>query len=248
MDAYQQIIATIALMMGTAWASGINLYATIGMLGILGATGNIALPAQLQILQDPLIIGAASLMYCVEFFADKTPGVDTGWDVIHSFIRIPAGVMLAAGSVGEVTPALAIAAGILGGTVSATSHIIKAGSRVLINTSPEPFSNWTASFSEDVAVIGGLWLALHSPVLFLCLFFLFIMLAVWLIPKLWVGITALLRKIKGIFKHNSPHDTGEPIKTATGQPPAESPVQRILPPSAEVEGPPPPLNTPESRC
>jgi len=115
MDAYHQIIATIALMMGTAWASGINLYATIAMLGILGITGDIVLPSSLVILQDPLIIGAASLMYCVEFFADKTPGVDTGWDAIHSFIRIPAGVMLAAGAVGDVNPALAIAAGILGG-------------------------------------------------------------------------------------------------------------------------------------
>ncbi len=199
MDAYQQIIATIALMMGTAWASGINLYATIAMLGILGSTGNIVLPQQLVILQDPLIIGAASIMYCVEFFADKTPGVDTGWDVLHSFIRIPAGVMLAAGAVGEVNPALVIAAGILGGTVSATSHVIKAGSRVLINTSPEPFSNWAASFSEDLAVIGGLWLALHSPLLFLGLFFLFIVLAILLIPRIWAGIRTIMRKLANLF-------------------------------------------------
>lgn len=199
MDAYHQIIATIALMMGTAWASGINLYATIAMLGILGASGNIILPASLVILQDPLIIGAAALMYCVEFFADKTPGVDTGWDAIHSFIRIPAGVMLAVGAVGEVNPALAIAAGIVGGSVTATSHMIKAGSRVLINTSPEPFSNWAASFSEDVAVIGGLWLALHSPLLFLALFVLFTLLAIWLIPRLWKAIVTVFRKISGLF-------------------------------------------------
>jgi hypothetical protein len=200
MDAYHQIIATIALMMGTAWASGINLYATIAMLGILGSTGNVVLPQQLVILQDPLIIGAASIMYCVEFFADKTPGVDTGWDVLHSFIRIPAGVMLAAGAVGEVNPALVIAAGILGGTVSATSHVIKAGSRVLINTSPEPFSNWAASFSEDLAVIGGLWLALHSPLLFLGLFLLFIILAIWLIPRIWAGIRTVMRKLSSLFR------------------------------------------------
>ncbi len=239
MDAYQQIIATIALMMGTAWASGINLYATIGMLGILGSTGNIALPAQLQILQDPLIIGSACLMYCVEFFADKTPGVDTGWDVIHSFIRIPAGVMLAAGAVGEVNPALAIAAGILGGGVSATSHMIKAGSRVLINASPEPFSNWAASLSEDVAVIGGLWLALHSPLLFLFLFLLFIMLAIWLIPKLWVGVTALLARIRRIFNHDR-LDTRKHNQTAAGQSPGESPIQMPSPPCPEVDGTTPP--------
>jgi hypothetical protein len=222
MDAYQQIIATIALMMGTAWASGINLYATIAMLGILGSTGNIILPEQLVILQDPLIIVSASLMYCVEFFADKTPGVDTGWDVIHSFIRIPAGVMLAAGSVGEVNPALAIAAGILGGTVSATSHMIKAGSRVLINTSPEPFSNWLASFSEDIAVIGGLWLALHSPVLFLCLFVIFILLAAWVLPKIWMGIKIVFKKLSCLFSRTplasaGPHNDRGPEAQADSQ-------------------------------
>lgn len=204
MDAYQQIIATIALTMGTAWASGINLYATIGMLGILGVTGNIVLPEHLQVLQDPVVIMAAALMYCVEFFADKTPGVDTGWDAIHSFIRIPAGVMLAAAAVGEVNPALAIAAGILGGTVSATSHIVKAGSRVIINTSPEPFTNWTASLVEDLAVIGGLWTALHYPATFLILLLVFLVLAIWLLPKLWTGIKMIFNKIKKLFQGNSP--------------------------------------------
>lgn len=204
MDAYQQIIATIALTMGVAWASGINLYASIGMLGILGASGNIILPESLLILQDPLVIVAACVMYCVEFVADKTPGVDTGWDAIHTFIRIPAGVILAAGAVGEVSPALAVAAGILGGTVSATSHAIKAGSRVLINTSPEPFSNWAASVAEDVTVFGGLWAALHYPVTFLVGFVIFCVLAVWLLPKIWQGIKLLFIKILGIFQKNSP--------------------------------------------
>lgn len=196
MDAYQQLIATIALTMGTAWAAGINLYATIGVLGFLGLTGNIVLPEQLQILQNPLVIGAAALMYGVEFFADKTPGVDTGWDTIHTFIRIPAGVMLAAGAVGEVNPAVAITAGILGGTISATSHTLKAGSRVLINTSPEPFSNWTASLLEDVAVFAGLWAALFHPLIFLGLFCLFLLLAVWLLPKIWQGVKTLLARLK----------------------------------------------------
>ena len=170
MDAYQQVISTIALTMGAAWASGINLYATLAVLGILGATGNVTLPEQLLVLQSPLVIGCAALMYLIEFFADKTPGVDTGWDTIHTFIRIPAGVILAAGIVGDVSPALVVAAGILGGAVSATSHLVKAGSRVMINTSPEPFSNWAASIFEDFIVIGGLFTALHYPVLFLILF------------------------------------------------------------------------------
>ncbi len=199
MDAYQQLITTLALTMGVAWASGINLYATIGVLGILGVTGNIVLPEQLQVLQDPLVIGAAVIMYCIEFFADKTPGVDTGWDAIHSFIRIPAGVLLAAGAVGEVSPALVIAAGILGGTVTATSHMVKAGSRVIINTSPEPFSNWTASILEDIAVIGGIFAALHYPLAFLVFFIGFILLAIWLIPKIWKGIRIVFAKLKDFF-------------------------------------------------
>ena len=199
MDSYQQVISTIALTMGAAWASGINLYATIAVLGILGATGNVALPSQLLVLQSPLVIGCAGLMFLIEFFADKTPGVDTGWDTIHTFIRIPAGVILAASAVGDVSPALVVAAGILGGTVAATSHMVKAGSRVVINTSPEPFSNWAASLFEDFLVIGGLFTALHYPLLFLILFVLFLLLAVWLIPKLWRAIRFLGRKLRSVF-------------------------------------------------
>lgn len=210
MDPYQSVIATIALTMGTAWASGINLYATLAMLGILGATGNIVLPETLTVLQDPVVIIAACLMYCVEFFADKTPGVDTGWDVIHSFIRIPAGVVLSAAAVGDVTPALAVAAGILGGTVTATSHMVKAGSRVLINTSPEPFSNWAASVTEDVAVVGGLWTALNYPLVFIVGFLVFLLLAIWLLPKIWRGIKLLLQKIQGIFARDQPQPPTPP--------------------------------------
>jgi hypothetical protein len=218
MDAYHQLIATIALTMGAAWASGINLYATIGMLGILGASGNIVLPEQLHILQDPLVIGAACLMYFVEFFADKTPGVDTGWDVIHSFIRIPAGVMLAAGAVGDVNPSVVIAAGILGGTISATSHFLKAGSRVLINTSPEPFSNWIASILEDISVIGGLYIALRHPWLFLICLVLFILFAIWFLPRLWAGIKALFASIIRFFRSK------QPPKTTGKERPPEIPV------------------------
>ncbi len=199
MDAYQQLTATLALTMGTAWAAGINLYATIAVLGILGITGNVVLPEQLLVLQDPLVIGAAALMYLVEFFADKTPGVDTGWDAIHSFIRIPAGVMLAAGAVGEVNPSLVIAAGVLGGGIAATTHTIKAGSRVLINTSPEPFSNWTASVLEDVAVIGGIWTMLHYPLAFLLFFIVFILLAIYLLPKIWTGVKTVFQTLLRLF-------------------------------------------------
>jgi hypothetical protein len=210
MDAYQQLLATMSLTMGVAWASGINLYATIAMLGILGLNGNIALPEQLLVLQDPLVIGAAAFMYAVEFFADKTPGVDTAWDALHSFVRIPAGVLLAAGAVGEVNPALVVVAGILGGTVSATSHMVKAGSRVLINTSPEPVTNWTASIVEDFVVISGLYTALHYPLVFIILFIIFILLSIWLIPKLWKGIQILITKTRSFFSGKQEHNQEDP--------------------------------------
>ncbi len=204
MDAYQQLITTIALTMGTAWAAGINLYATIAVLGFLGFTGNVVLPEQLLILQDPMVVAAAALMYMVEFFVDKTPGVDSGWDAIHSFIRIPAGVLLAAGAVGEVNPSMVIVAGILGGSVSATAHTIKAGSRVLINTSPEPFSNWTASVLEDVTVIGGLWMALHYPLAFLVFFVAFLLTAIWILPKIWTGVKTVFQSLLNLISRKTP--------------------------------------------
>ena len=207
---YPQLISTLALTMGTAWASGINLYATIATLGILGITGNIVLPEHLHILQEPLVIGAACLMYFVEFFADKTPGIDSGWDAIHTFIRIPAGAMLAAGAVGNVNPAVAVAAGILGGTITATSHTLKAGSRVLINTSPEPFSNWIASIAEDVAVFTGMYTALHHPLVFLGFFILFILFCIWFLPRLWAGIKTFFSGLKRFFQGMTPRGPGKP--------------------------------------
>ena len=193
------ITGTIALSMGVAWASGINLYATIAVLGYLGLTGNIVLPPELEILADPVVIGAAGFMYCVEFFADKTPGVDTAWDSIHTFIRIPAGAILAAGAVGDVSPAIELSAAIVGGSLAACTHATKSGGRVLINTSPEPFSNWVASIGEDLAVIAGLWTALHYPALFLVLLVLFVAALIWLLPKLWRGICSVARRLGRLF-------------------------------------------------
>ncbi len=200
MEAYEQIIQTIALSMGVAWASGLNLYATILVLGWMGSTGAIALPLGLDVLTSPVIIVAAALMYAVEFFADKVPGVDTGWDAIHTFIRIPAGAVLAASAVGEVDPAMAIAAGILGGGVAAGTHLTKAGSRIIINASPEPFTNGVASVGEDVAVVAGLWTALNYPLAFVGLLIAFVAFAVWLLPKILRGIRRLLTKIANLFR------------------------------------------------
>lgn len=223
MDTYQTLISTIALTMGVGWASGINLYAALCVLGIAGATGNIALPAELQVLQDPLVIGAAGLMYMVEFVADKTPGVDTGWDTIHTFVRIPAGAMLAAGAVGDVTPALEVAAGILGGSMAAASHLTKASSRVLINTSPEPFSNWGASIGEDLLVLGGLWTALNHPLVFLILMAVFIVLVIWLVPKMWRLIKAIFRRVGRWLGMDKPEPEPAPQTGQQDSPPIPPP-------------------------
>ena len=200
MEQLEPIIKTIALTMGVAWASGINLYAAILVLGIMGATGNIDLPPDLMVLTDPLVIGAAGVMYVTEFFADKIPGVDTGWDTIQTFIRIPVGALLAAAAVGSVNPPVAIAAAILGGGMAASTHATKSGARVLINTSPEPFTNWTASLGEDIAVVVGLWTALYYPWLFVIFLIFFILLLVWLLPKIWKGVKAVLGLITGLLK------------------------------------------------
>ncbi len=197
METYQQLITTLSLVLGVGWASGINLYAAVAVLGFAGATGNLELPAELETLQDPLVIGAACLMYVVEFFADKIPGVDSAWDTLHTFIRIPAGAMLAAGTVGDVTPALEIGAGLLGGSMAMGSHFTKASTRLLINTSPEPFSNWGASISEDLMVFGGLWAMFNHPLAFLGLMLVFIILVIWLLPKLWRVVRAVFRRIGG---------------------------------------------------
>lgn len=199
MDQLEQIISLVALTMGVGWASGINLYATVLMLGMLNNMGHITLPEELQVVGDPLVLMAAGSMYFIEFFADKIPGVDTGWDTLHTFIRIPAGAALAAGTVGDMTPAVGLAAALVGGSLAAGSHAAKAGSRVLINTSPEPVTNWTASISEDLLVLGGLWAALNHPIWFLVGLVVFILLLIWLLPKIWRGIKKVFRFIAGLF-------------------------------------------------
>lgn len=210
------ITQTIALSMGVAWASGINLYAAILMLGWMGSTGNIELPAELQILTNPMVMVAAGFMYVVEFFADKIPGVDTGWDAIQTFIRIPAGAILAAGAVGDVGAGAQLAAGIAGGALATGSHMTKAGSRVLINTSPEPVTNWFASIGEDVAVIAGLWTALYHPAVFLVLLALFILLMIWLLPKIWRGIKKVFAWLGRKLGGNQPEETVDKLPARTG--------------------------------
>jgi hypothetical protein len=178
---------TLALITGLGWTSGLRFYAVLFFLGLLHRTGIYALPGSLEVLAHPWVLGISGLLFVTEFFADKIPGVDTLWDAIHTFIRIPGGALLAAAAVAGGDPGLGLAAGLLGGTVAAGAHFTKAGSRALINMSPEPFSNWTASFTEDAASLGALWMALQYPLLFLGLLVLFVLVALWLLPKLWRG-------------------------------------------------------------
>lgn len=192
-----ETVEAIALMMGAAWASGINLYATILVLGWMGSTGQMTLPGELAVLTDPTVMLAAGVMYAVEFFADKIPGVDTGWDTLHTFVRIPAGAMMAAGAAQgmDVSQAAELTALLLGGGLAATSHAAKAGTRVLINTSPEPVTNWTASITEDIAVIGGLWAALNHPWWFIVALIGFILLVAWLLPKIWRALKRIAHAV-----------------------------------------------------
>lgn len=209
MEHLDQIIATLALTMGLGWASGINLYAALVTLGLLSNMGHIELPPELAVVASPLVLMAAGLMYAVEFFADKVPGVDTGWDALHTFIRIPAGAALAAAAVGDVALPVEVAAALVGGGLSAGSHALKAGSRVMINTSPEPFSNWGASIGEDVAVIGGVWVALNHPYLFLALLVLFLVLLVWLLPKVIAGVRRVFSFLLRLIGVSRPADKSQ---------------------------------------
>lgn len=184
------ILQSLALAGGMAWASGMRLYAVVFLAGLLGRLGYLQLPATLSVLENPWIIGLSGVLLCIEFLADKVPAVDSFWDALQGFIRIPAGALLAALAMGEHDPALMVAAGLLGGTLTAGTFAAKAGGRALINTSPEPFSNVTASLGEDVLTASGLWIAVAHPILFLILLGLFILLLVWLLPKIWRGIRA----------------------------------------------------------
>ena len=188
--------------MGTAWTSGINLYATVAALGIAGRLEMIQLPPGLEVLTHPGVIAIACIMYVIEFVADKVPYVDTGWDVLHTFIRVPAGAILAARSLGNVNPALELMAVLGGGTIALVAHGTKATTRLAINASPEPFSNWAASVAEDVTVLGGVWLTFNHPIVMMIFVLAFLALMVWLIPKIFRlakrGFQALRNKMRGV--------------------------------------------------
>lgn len=192
-----ETLAAIAVALGAGWASGLNTYAAVLVLGAAERFGLVNLPHSLEVLASPWVMGVAALLFALNFLADKIPYVDSVNDVLQTFVRIPAGFVLAYGAAGGLSPEVAVIAGLLGGTLAAGTHIAKTGSRALINTSPEPFSNIAASLTEDVAVIGGLALAIAHPITFLCLLAAFVALLVWLLPKLVRLALVPIRRMTG---------------------------------------------------
>ena len=194
----------IAVAAALGWASGLRLYAVLFIVGGLGHLGWIPLPGTLSVLTHPLVLAASGFMFAVEFFADKIPGVDSVWDVVQTFVRIPAGAALAASVFGDSGAAAAFAAAILGGTLAAGSHFAKAGGRMAINASPEPFSNWAASFGEELAVGTVLWLAWAYPWAALAVLGALVLLSIWLVPKLFRLIRRFLDRLAGVAGIDAP--------------------------------------------
>ncbi|CCQ73254.1 DUF4126 domain-containing protein [Magnetospira sp. QH-2] len=211
------ILETILLALGAAWGSGINLYGTALILGGLDHFGLISLPVALEVLSDPTVLGLALTLYLIEFVADKVPGLDSLWDIVHTFIRIPAGALLAAGAIqglddGSLGGALGIGSAFFGGAlVASLSHFLKAGTRAFANMSPEPFSNWGLSMLEDIALVIGLVLMVMLPVVFLVIIAMTLASAIFLLPRMWKGLIWLLKPSGEKNKLAAPEDKMKPV-------------------------------------
>ena len=186
----------LALAAALGWASGFRLYAVVFLVGLAGAVGWIVLPTGLAVLQHPALLAASGFMLFIEFFADKIPGLDSLWDMVHSVIRIPAGAMLAAGALGADSATMGLVAALLGGSLAATSQAAKTTTRAAINTSPEPFSNIGASLVEDGLVIGAVWLATTHPLVFGVVLVITVVL-------MWVVTVLLFRFLRAFFRRVS---------------------------------------------
>jgi hypothetical protein len=191
-----EMISQWALAAGLAWASGFRLYAAVFVVGMLGHFGILELPESLAVIEHPWVLIASGIMLIGEFLADKIPAFDSLWDALNTFIRIPAGAFLAWGAMGDSTPAAQFTAALVGGFITSGTHLFKSGGRALINSSPEPVSNWTASFSEDGLLLFGLWLAIQHPWTFLVLLVLFLAVVIWLLPKLFRLIAKVFRRLR----------------------------------------------------
>jgi Domain of unknown function (DUF4126) len=189
----------LALAAALGWASGLRLYAVVFLTGLAGFMGWVPLPAGLQMLQNPLVMGAAGLMLVVEFFADKIPGLDSVWDTLHTVVRIPAGAALAAGVFGGDSATWATIAALMGGTLAATSHVAKTTTRAAVNTSPEPFSNIGLSLLGDAAVPAMLYLSTQHPIAFFVTLAVVLVVMVALTIVLFKFLRGLIRRLTGNF-------------------------------------------------
>jgi hypothetical protein len=181
------------------WAAGVRLYLVVFLTGLAGFMGFIPLPAGLSVLQHPAMLMGSGFMVFVEFFADKIPGLDSLWDVVHTVIRVPAGAALAGGVFGADSATMGMVAALMGGTLAVTSHAAKATTRAAVNTSPEPFSNILVSFAEEGLVIFMLWLATNHPVIFGIVLLIVLVLSVLLIIVLWKFLRMVIRKVSSFF-------------------------------------------------
>ncbi|MEO8435459.1 MAG: DUF4126 domain-containing protein [Pyrinomonadaceae bacterium] len=192
-------ISTLAIAMGASWVSGINLYAAVATLGLLSRFANLQLPGELQVLTSWWVIGIAAVLYVVEFFADKIPLVDSTWDVVHTFIRVPAGAVLAATAFGDFDKSVQVIAFLLGGGLALSSHGTKAATRAMINTSPEPVSNIVVSTMEDVLAVGSILLAAFLPWLLFIVVGIGVVIAVLVLPRVIRFFRQVVRKVRAVF-------------------------------------------------
>jgi len=195
--------STLSLALGSAWTSGINLYATVSVLGLLQKFGSVKLPGGLDVLDNWWIIGIAGGLYLIEFFADKIPYVDSVWDVVHTFIRVPAGAVVAWAAVSDMDPAIVIPATLIGGGLALSSHGTKATARIAANLSPEPVTNTLLSLAEDAIAIIGVLLAVFAPILIAIVLIVFLLFFVWFFPKILRAIKRLFTAVAGFFRGDS---------------------------------------------
>lgn len=191
-DSIVNLLPQLALAVALSWGAGLRLYAVLFLVGLAQFLGWVELPEPFALLSSPMVLWASGFIMAIEFLADKVPWVDSIWDAVHTVIRIPAGAALAAAMFGDAGAASALAMAIVGGTVAAGSHFTKAGARAAANTSPEPFSNWTLSLSEDAMVPGALWLAFTHPLALLVLVALFLVAALLFVRWLARGVAEAL--------------------------------------------------------
>lgn len=190
----------LGLALGSAWTSGINLYATVAVLGLLERYGFAHLPGDLHALANPWIIAVALALYVVEFCADKIPYIDTVWDAVHTFIRVPAGAVLAYGATAHLDPTLRTVALLVGGGLALSTHGTKASLRAATNLSPEPFTNWILSLAEDALVIGASLVAAFHPLVILCVILVFTIAILWLLPKIFRRLRRLISRAADILR------------------------------------------------